>query len=123
MSYNKRYCKIFINPKIVLIFFIPLQTRDISDGLVKLISLYSLTIFTHSVREETTMKVSARNSIKGTIKSIKKGMVNAEIVLDIGNGAVITSVITLTSAESLGLKEGMSVYAVIKASEVMIGTD
>ncbi len=69
------------------------------------------------------MKISARNSLKGTIKSIKKGMVNAEIILDIGNGVTITSVITMASVENLGLKEGMTAYAVIKSSEVMIGTD
>ena len=52
------------------------------------------------------MRISARNSIKGTIKSILKGPVNAEVVIDIGNGVLITSVITSHAVENLNLKEG-----------------
>ena len=69
------------------------------------------------------MKISARNCLKGTIKSITKGPVMAEIVLDIGNGVQITSVITAHAAENLGLKEGKEAYAVVKSSEVMIAVD
>jgi molybdopterin-binding protein len=69
------------------------------------------------------MKISARNSLKGTIKSITKGPVNSEVVIDIGGGAVVTSMITTNSVENLGLKEGKAVYAVVKASEVMIAID
>jgi len=69
------------------------------------------------------MRISARNSIKGTIKSITKGPVNAEVVLDIGNGVLITSMITAHAVENLGLKEGSQAYAVIKSSEVMVAVD
>ncbi|MDD3575031.1 molybdopterin-binding protein [Methanospirillum sp.] len=69
------------------------------------------------------MNISARNCIKGTIKSITKGPVMAEIVLDIGNGVQITSVITANATENLGLKEGKEAYAVVKSSEVMIAVD
>jgi len=69
------------------------------------------------------MKVSARNCLKGTIKSITKGPVMAEIVIDIGNGATVTSVITAHAVENLGLKEGKVAYAVMKSSEVMIAVD
>ncbi|PKL59344.1 MAG: molybdenum-pterin-binding protein [Methanomicrobiales archaeon HGW-Methanomicrobiales-4] len=69
------------------------------------------------------MRISARNSIKGTIKSIIKGPVNAEVVLDIGNGVLITSVITAHAVENLNLKEGQEAYAVIKSSEVMIAVE
>jgi len=69
------------------------------------------------------MRISARNSIKGTIKSITKGPVNAEVVLDIGNGVLITSMITAHAVENLGLKEGGQAYAVIKSSEVMVAVD
>lgn len=69
------------------------------------------------------MNISARNCIKGTIKSITKGPVMAEIVLDIGNGIQITSVITANATENLGLKEGKEAYAVVKSSEVMIAVD
>jgi len=69
------------------------------------------------------MKISARNLLKGKVKSIYPGAVNTEVIVELPGGAEIVSVITKTSAESLGLKVGKEVYAVIKASNVMIATD
>ncbi|MBN2173905.1 MAG: TOBE domain-containing protein [Bacteroidales bacterium] len=69
------------------------------------------------------MKVSARNQLKGKVKSIQDGMVNSEVVIELAPGVEITSIITKSSAESLGIKAGKEVYAVIKASNVMIGVD
>ena len=69
------------------------------------------------------MRISARNSIKGTIKSITKGTVNAEVVLDIGNGVFVTAMITAHAVDNLNLKEGQTAYAVVKASEVMVAID
>ncbi|MEA5487424.1 MULTISPECIES: TOBE domain-containing protein [Pseudanabaena] len=69
------------------------------------------------------MKVSARNCIKGIVKKINIGAVNAEISMEVSSGFEITSIITKSSAEALGLKEGSEVYAVIKASDVMVATD
>ncbi len=69
------------------------------------------------------MKLSARNILKGKVKKIVEGAVNSEVVIELPGGAEITSIVTKTSAESLKLKEGSSVYAIIKASNVMIGTD
>lgn len=69
------------------------------------------------------MKISARNSLKGTIKSIIKGPVNAEVVIDIGNGVLVTAMITAHAVENLALKEGKTAYAVVKASEVMVAVD
>ncbi len=75
------------------------------------------------MKEESTLKISARNTLKGTIKSINKGPVNAEVVIDIGNGVLVTSMITAHAVENLGLKEGKQAYAVVKASEVMVAVD
>jgi len=47
----------------------------------------------------------------------------AEIVLDIGNGVQVTSVITAKAADNLGLKEGKEAYAVMKSTEVMMAVD
>ncbi|WP_407571937.1 molybdopterin-binding protein [Deinococcus altitudinis] len=69
------------------------------------------------------MQVSARNTLKGTIKAIKFREVNAEIVLDLGNGMELTSTITRTSAERLGLEVGKAAYALIKSSDVIVGVD
>ena len=69
------------------------------------------------------MKISARNQIPGTVKMIRKGPVSTEVVITIAGGNEIVSSITTTSAENLKLKEGMKVYAIVKASEVMVGVD
>ena len=67
------------------------------------------------------MKISARNVFKGTVKEITLGTVDAEIVVELPGGMEVVSVITKHSAEALELKVGKAVYAVIKASDVMIG--
>ena len=69
------------------------------------------------------MKISARNVLKGKIKAIKVGAVNSEIEVELPGGMSVVSIITKESAEKLGLKPGKDVYAIIKASNVMIGID
>jgi molybdate transport system regulatory protein len=73
--------------------------------------------------EELTMKLSARNTLKGTVKKIMLGAVNAEVVIELPGGVQITSIVTKQAVESLGLAEGKSAYAIIKASSVMLGVD
>ena len=68
------------------------------------------------------MKISARNRLKGKIVSITKGATTAHVRLDIG-GAIVTASITNEAVEELKLREGLSAYAVIKASDVMIAID
>ena len=69
------------------------------------------------------MKISARNQLKGKIVKITEGAVNTEVVIEIAGGQQITSVVTKTSAQNLGLAVGKEVYAIVKASEVMIGAE
>ena len=69
------------------------------------------------------MKLSARNVLKGKVKSVKPGVVNAEVVVELPGKIQLVSVITKASAQTLKLKKGSAVYAVIKASSVMIATD
>jgi len=69
------------------------------------------------------MKISARNTLKGKVKQIEEGAVNSEITIELPGGVEIVSIITKKSAASLGLAKGKDVYAVIKASSVMIGVD
>ena len=66
---------------------------------------------------------SARNQLKGKIKKVVHGAVNSEITIELPGGIEITSIITKSSAERLGLKEGVEAYAVIKATSVMIAKD
>jgi len=69
------------------------------------------------------MKISARNMLKGKVKSITHGAVNSEVVVELPGGQPIVSVITKDSAEQLGLKTGKEVFAIIKASNVMIAAE
>jgi molybdopterin-binding protein len=66
--------------------------------------------------------LSARNQLRGTVKSVKLGTVMAEVVVEVG-GNEIVSAITRGSAEGLGLSEGTAVTVVIKATEVLLATD
>ncbi|MDI9503330.1 MAG: TOBE domain-containing protein [Tissierellia bacterium] len=69
------------------------------------------------------MKLSARNQFKGKVVGLEKGAVNGVVKIEIAPDVVITSVITNASIEELGLKEGGEAIAVIKASNVMVGTE
>jgi molybdate transport system regulatory protein len=67
------------------------------------------------------MKISARNVLAGTVRKVTKGSVNAEVEIALKEGDTVTAIITNHSVDSLGLREGSSAYAIIKASEVMVG--
>jgi molybdopterin-binding protein len=67
------------------------------------------------------MKLSARNQIKGRVVDVKKGATTSHVRIDIGGGVVIVSSITNEAVDDLALKAGDEAYAVIKASDVMVG--
>jgi len=69
------------------------------------------------------VKISARNVLRGKVKSVTAGMVSAEVVVELSGGNEIVSVITKRSAEDLGLKVGKEVSVVIKATNVMIALE
>ena len=66
------------------------------------------------------MKISARNQLKGTIVDITKGATTSHVRIDIG-GSVVTASITNEAVDDLGLTVGAEAYAVIKASDVLVG--
>lgn len=69
------------------------------------------------------MKISARNVLKGKVVQVVTGAVNSEVTLELPGGTHIVSIITNSSADSLGLKPGVEGLAVIKASNVMIAVE
>ncbi len=69
------------------------------------------------------MKLSARNVLPATIKCIKPGAVDSEVIVELAAGLEMVAIITKQSAEKLGLQPGGKAYAIIKASNVMIGVD
>jgi molybdate transport system regulatory protein len=68
------------------------------------------------------MNISARNIFKGTVSSVVKGAVNAEVAITLADGTQIVSVITNGAFERLGLKEGLAASAIVKASSIIVGT-
>ena len=67
------------------------------------------------------MKLSARNQLTGTVKSVNQGAAIANVELDV-NGQRLVASITVEAARELGLQEGTSVTAIIKASDVIVAT-
>ena len=87
--------------------------RDMIEAVAGIITSY----------RRNTMKISARNVLKGKVKTVKLGVINAEVVVQLPGKIELVSVITKQSAQSLKLKKGSEVYAVVKASNVMIAID
>ena len=69
------------------------------------------------------MQLSARNQLKGTVRKVEHGAVNSEVTIELADGIEIVSIITKQSAQQLKVSVGKAVFAVIKASDVMIATD
>jgi molybdopterin-binding protein len=68
------------------------------------------------------MRISARNRLKGKIVEVRKGATTSHVRLDV-NGTIVTASITNEAVDELGLKAGQDAYAIVKASDVMIGLD
>ena len=69
------------------------------------------------------MKLSARNILKGTVLKVVPGSVNTEVAICVADGIEIVAMVSKTSVDQLGLKPGDAAYAIIKASNVMLGVD
>jgi molybdate transport system regulatory protein len=69
------------------------------------------------------MALSARNQFKGKVVAIRHGAVTSEVVIRIGDGLEVVSLISTSSAKRLRLKKGKTATAIIKATEVIISTD
>ena len=67
------------------------------------------------------MKLSARNQLKGKIVDVTKGTTTSHVRIDIGQGVIVTSSITNEAVTDLGLQKGDDAWAIIKASDVIIG--
>jgi molybdopterin-binding protein len=70
----------------------------------------------------TIKAINARNQFQGIVKHIKRGDVVSEIAVDIGHHGTITSIVSTTSVDELGLKPGSSVIALFKSTEVALAS-
>jgi len=68
------------------------------------------------------MKLSARNQLKGIILKVDEGLITAKVTLDLGNGNIISAIISKDAISDLDLKSGDTAFAIIKSTEVIIGT-
>ncbi|MGC2458187.1 MAG: TOBE domain-containing protein [Gallionellaceae bacterium] len=77
----------------------------------------------YKVIRRLSMKSSARNQFFGKVTAIRGGSVNAEVELTLNGEDKIAAIITHESLENLGLKIGSEVWALIKASWVILSTE
>jgi molybdopterin-binding protein len=68
-----------------------------------------------------SVKLSARNNLKGKVISVEKGIITAKVKVELTVPATITSVITKEAVEDLKIKVGDEVAVIVKSTEVMIG--
>ncbi len=68
-----------------------------------------------------SMKLSARNKLKGIIKSVDEGLITSKVVIDLGNGNEIVSIISKDAISELELEVGKPAFAIIKSTEVIVG--
>jgi molybdopterin-binding protein len=68
------------------------------------------------------MKLSARNQLRGTVRSINEGAAIANVELEVAGQRLVAS-ITVEAVRELGLAEGSAVTAIVKASDVILAID
>ena len=74
-------------------------------------------------KADIALAVSARNKIKGTVTEIKDGAVNCEVILSTPAGLIVTAIVTEDAKKELSISKGDSIYAIIKASSILVGTN
>ncbi|MDO9106582.1 MAG: TOBE domain-containing protein [Methylovulum sp.] len=71
-------------------------------------------------RDDQQFKTSARNSLRGKVVSCQEGAINAEVIVELPGGQLVTAIITDDSIEALGIAVGETVCALIKASHIIL---
>ncbi|RXJ69281.1 molybdenum-pterin-binding protein [Halarcobacter ebronensis] len=111
--------KLDVNSEIHISATITKESVD-SLGLTKGMEVTALIKSSSVILSKEPLKVSARNTIKGTIKELIKGAVNSEVKLSIGDNATIYAIVTNDAVEDLGFSVSETAYAIIKASNVIL---
>jgi molybdate transport system regulatory protein len=73
--------------------------------------------------EAVGLKISARNRLKGVVKTVEKGVITAKVKIEVKTPVTVTAIISKEAVEELDIKEGDNVEVVIKATEVMIAKE
>lgn len=69
------------------------------------------------------MKLSARNVMAGTVVAVTKGATTAHVKIEVSSGFVVTASITNDAVDSLGLSVGKKAFAIVKATDVLVGVE
>lgn len=69
------------------------------------------------------MRLSTRNVLKGKVTEVKEGLVMAKVKVDIGNGNVVTALVSTDAVQELNVKVGEDIQVLIKATSVMLAKD
>ena len=69
------------------------------------------------------MKISARNTLKGTVENVEEGAIMANVKIKIESPDILTAIITKESIKDLNIKDGDKVIAIIKSTEVMVAKE
>lgn len=69
---------------------------------------------------DDSLKTSTRNRLCGVLTQYREGAVNAEVVIELPGGQTLAAIVTDESFKTLGLKKGMRVCALIKASHIIL---
>ena len=75
------------------------------------------------VLKRLSMKTSARNQFFGKVKAIQVGAINDAVEISIASGHSIVATVTRESTQELDLKVGSEVFALIKASDIILVSD
>jgi len=73
-----------------------------------------------SLQRTFNLKTSARNQFAGTVTALRSGAVNDEVELTLPGGARIVAIVTRESTRSLGLATGITAFALLKSSSVIV---
>jgi molybdate transport system regulatory protein len=97
------------------------ETLGLTEGAAALALVKASSVMLLADDGGAPVKLSARNQLRGTVSSVKRGAVNAEVSLALDSSTVVTAVITNVSVDVLGLVEGQPATAAFKASSVILG--
>ena len=71
------------------------------------------------ILSKSELKATARNNIKGIVSEVIKGAVNSEVKITVGS-STICAIVTNESIEDLSIAKGDIIYAIFKASSVIL---
>ncbi|MFR1638981.1 MAG: TOBE domain-containing protein [Eggerthellaceae bacterium] len=99
-----------------------IDALDLHDGMTAFAVIKASNVM-FAAGSEPIKNLSARNQLPGTIVAVIKGAVNGHVSIELDDGNVIMGSITNEAIEELGLAEGGKAVAIVKSTDVMVGTE